>query len=309
MDTRHFRYLLAVADHKSIGRAARSLHITQPALSKSLQHMEAWYGARLFERHKGGASPTAYGEVVVSRVRRMVAELDESRREVGLLKGEEDRRVRVGAGPFYSEYLLAPTIGRLLGKFPDTSFGVQTGSRTELLERLFLREIDLYVSYVEQADRNNPDLTVLEVRFPQVVFYCRASHPVLQQGEAALREALAHYPTATATPPLRASQWLEDRAGSGPRNAGGKGAPRGPSVTCELHQALKRIVENSDAIGIAPLPVVEEEVDAGRFRLVPVPPPEFDTPCGIVHLKRRTLTPAAAALVAEMERGAAELAA
>jgi len=63
------RYLVAIADEENLGRAARTLYVSQPALSYALKELETELGVRLFDRHAGGVRATAAGEDVIAEVR------------------------------------------------------------------------------------------------------------------------------------------------------------------------------------------------------------------------------------------------
>lgn len=76
VELRQLRYLVAIADHENLGRAARSLYLTQPALSYALKGLESRLGVRLFDRHPAGVAPTPAGVEVVRQARRVLSEAD-----------------------------------------------------------------------------------------------------------------------------------------------------------------------------------------------------------------------------------------
>ena len=57
IETRHLRHLLALAEHRNYARAADALHLTQPALTRSIQALEASLDAQLFDRGRGEVTP------------------------------------------------------------------------------------------------------------------------------------------------------------------------------------------------------------------------------------------------------------
>lgn len=65
LDLRELNQMLAIAAEGSFAQAARRLHISQPALSRSIQEVERKTGLRLFERGRQGATPTDVGQVVL----------------------------------------------------------------------------------------------------------------------------------------------------------------------------------------------------------------------------------------------------
>lgn len=66
------RYLVVIAEEGNLGRAARRLLVSQPALSYSLKELERELGVKLFDRHAGGVRATAAGEDVVAEAREAV---------------------------------------------------------------------------------------------------------------------------------------------------------------------------------------------------------------------------------------------
>jgi DNA-binding transcriptional LysR family regulator len=79
MDLRQLRYFLAVAEERSVTRAAGRLHLTQPPLSAQLARLEHELGVELFVRHRRGVSLTAAGEQLRGHAERILGELERAR--------------------------------------------------------------------------------------------------------------------------------------------------------------------------------------------------------------------------------------
>src|SRR5665213_1567352 len=92
MDIDALRYFAAAAKEEHFGRAADVLAISQPALSRSIARLEEYYGATLFERDGRGIRITRSGRALLRRVERVIAELEDARRELQDLSDE--RRVK-----------------------------------------------------------------------------------------------------------------------------------------------------------------------------------------------------------------------
>ncbi|MFC8535648.1 LysR family transcriptional regulator [Streptomyces sp. NPDC057249] len=66
MELRQLHYLTVMAEEENLGRAARRLYVSQPALSYALKTLETELGVKLFDRHAGGVSPTPAGRDVIA---------------------------------------------------------------------------------------------------------------------------------------------------------------------------------------------------------------------------------------------------
>ena len=79
MELRHLRYFVAIAEERSITRAAERLWIAQPGLSTQVRRLEAELGVQLLRRHPRGVDLTDAGELFLERARAALAAADEAR--------------------------------------------------------------------------------------------------------------------------------------------------------------------------------------------------------------------------------------
>jgi DNA-binding transcriptional LysR family regulator len=90
------RYFMAVADRLHFGRAAESLHISQPPLSRAIRTLEQRLGVALFARSRRRVELTAEGARFLEEARRITAQLERSVLELrGIALGEQGR-LRIG---------------------------------------------------------------------------------------------------------------------------------------------------------------------------------------------------------------------
>ncbi|MEE1670333.1 LysR family transcriptional regulator [Streptomyces sp. WAC07094] len=80
VDLRLVRYFTVVAEYGNIGRAATSLHLAQPSLSRQIQRLEAQLGVRLFDRSPQGTSLTDAGQAFLPRARTLLREAEQAAR-------------------------------------------------------------------------------------------------------------------------------------------------------------------------------------------------------------------------------------
>src|SRR6185436_15585146 len=120
-----FRHFALVSEHGTFTAAARHAHLTQPALTASIQRLEAQLGARLFDRGRAGATLTAAGAALLPRARAALAAVEEGRRAVAEVMGLAVGVVRVGAGATACTYYLPRTLAKFRARYP----GVQISLR------------------------------------------------------------------------------------------------------------------------------------------------------------------------------------
>jgi DNA-binding transcriptional LysR family regulator len=121
---RDLRYFVAVAEELNFTRAAERLYVSQPALSKQIQGLEATLRARLFDRDRRQVRLTAAGEALLKAAREVLARWDGGTLEVAEAASEEARSLRVGT---------LTSIGRALYPAALDRFGqLQPGWRVEL---------------------------------------------------------------------------------------------------------------------------------------------------------------------------------
>lgn len=157
-----FRYIAAIAEHGSISKAARTMHISQPALSQRLKRIEAQMGAELFDRSASPLRPTASGEVVVRYALRAITAEDTMRREVSSVAREQKRRLRIGIAMARANALLAEPIADFYELYHGCSIELRDLSTLEQLHKYFLgRQIDFAVFTPISPDPAMYDLEVL----------------------------------------------------------------------------------------------------------------------------------------------------
>ncbi|MDB6123724.1 MAG: Transcriptional regulator, LysR family [Pedosphaera sp.] len=113
MELRHLRYFQAVAEDLSFSRAARRLHIAQPALSRAVKQLETTLGASVFERTRHHVRLTPAGAVLLRETASLLEQLEESLRRVRRTAAGEEGELRLG----YIGPPTQPFLGRLLREY------------------------------------------------------------------------------------------------------------------------------------------------------------------------------------------------
>src|SRR6056297_262108 len=175
---RQLAHAVALCRFGSFRRAAEAEHISQPALSRSIQSLEESLGVVLFDRHSTEIAPTAFGEALLARAGTILAEAEELEREMQLLQGLDTGRLSVGMGLFAAELSGDPALADLLKAHPKLRVSVRLRYWGELENAVLSREVDLGFGEVAHL-KNSPELLVDPVGCHELVFFCRPGHPIL----------------------------------------------------------------------------------------------------------------------------------
>jgi DNA-binding transcriptional LysR family regulator len=122
MEPRKFSDLVIfnrVAELGSFTAAARSLGVTQSAVSQTVKRLEGELGLRLLSRSTRSLAPTATGERLLDTLAPVIAELDAEMEELGRLREQPGGRLRVTCGKHAADTLVWPAFARLIAAHPE----------------------------------------------------------------------------------------------------------------------------------------------------------------------------------------------
>ena len=166
MNARQLEIFRAIMRSGTLTSAAQLLHVSQPAVSKVLRHLESQIGYRLFERIGGRLQPTAEAQLLYADADRVFREIEAVRdlairireRRVGLL------RIGASAPPTFS--VLPPALAAFQARHPEVKVVLRALSAEELSEKILVGEVDL-------------GLTLSAIRVPMVQTELLAAAPVI----------------------------------------------------------------------------------------------------------------------------------
>jgi LysR family hydrogen peroxide-inducible transcriptional activator len=133
MTLNELRYIVAVANERSFGRAAQKCFVSQPALSVAIQKLEEELGARLFERGKAEVTVTSVGERVVEQAQKVLEEAARIREMAQAGRNQLAGPLKLGAIYTVAPYLLPDLIPALRDLAPQMPLEIEE-NLTEHLE-------------------------------------------------------------------------------------------------------------------------------------------------------------------------------
>jgi DNA-binding transcriptional LysR family regulator len=151
MDIGDARTFIAVVEAGSVSRAARELHLTQPAVPRRVQRLEQAIGAQLIDRRKRPFALTEIGQAALERCRRLVSTRDElkSLAQSGSLL---TRECRIGVAHALTELALIEPVDELRAAQPSVVLRLYTGWSYDLIEKVKLGALDAAVAMLPENE-------------------------------------------------------------------------------------------------------------------------------------------------------------
>lgn len=295
ISVRRLHHIVALAEEGSFARAAERVHLSQPALSRSVQAIEEELGLRLFDRATRGVAVTQAGKMIIERARRVLFEASCLVRDVELLKTHEAGEVRIGLGPYPAALLLPDLLTQFATSYPNVQMKAELNHAHVMIDMLLKEKLDFLV-----LDRRVlPDDTSLWIRrLPRHngSWFARPDHPLMQRGPVA-SSALRDYPLVSVPLPeyMRNAmrRLLKIRSHE----------PIPIQLECNDVRVLKGYVAASDALLFATASVTRRELEAKALAVVPLTDaPRTGLEFALVSLAERTLSPAGEVALALTER-------
>lgn len=251
----------SVAKNLSFTKASQELFVSQPAITKHIQELEAAYQTRLFDRQGSRISLTESGNLLLEHCERILEDYKRLEYEMHLLHNEYTGGLKLGASTTIAQYVLPP-LASFIGKFPQVSLSLLNGNSREIEAALQEHRIDL--GFVEGVFRlpNIRYTTFLEDELVAVV----RTGSKLAVGEEITPDELFHLPLV-----------LRER-GSGTLDVFERALQQHNIKLSSLQvlmylgstESIKLFLEHTDCLGIVSVRSITRELYSGQLRVVEI---------------------------------------
>jgi DNA-binding transcriptional LysR family regulator len=146
LDLNALNVFLAVAEYGSFSEAGRRLHLSQSAISQTINNLEKHFGARLYIRKGRSVHLTEAGQVLKPTARELLAAVSRLEETMTSLQGEVAGEITIGCSTTSGKYLLPGLIARFRRQYPHVRINVSIHSRDGVINRLHSGDVPLGVS-------------------------------------------------------------------------------------------------------------------------------------------------------------------
>ncbi len=279
---RDLHILMVVAEAGSMAKAAESLAVSPPVVSKTIASLEAALGVRLLDRMPAGVEVTAYGRALIQRGQAVFDELRRGVEDIAFLSDPGAGTLRIGCSEVAAAGIVAATVDRLARQYPRARFDIEQGSVATSLRILHERRADIVVSRVAETD---PEVEFEPLLHEQLLVVCGTGSPwATRRGRITL-------------PDLADAPWIQSRAElevGGPTHeaftALGLPVPLARVVSNSLNLRYA-LLETGNFLTMIPASALRISAPRARVRVLPVEIPRWPLPTVMATLKGRTLPP------------------
>lgn len=271
MTLTQLRHFIDLAQTGSFSQSAVRLHITQPALSRSIKALEDELGQPLFDRLGRRIEITSFGQQLQIHARNLVDLADTLRHNTQQVRQGLRGRLRIGLGSGPGALLTTPLLLRMAQHSPQVQLHISRGSTDLLVQALRERDLDALVIDV-RALKPSPDLHVEALPEMAAGFLVRPGHPLLRERNVRLSQ-LNQYPLASTPLSDEVARWLVERYGP-------QAHPDAwVSLRCDEISHLAEVARQSDTVVLAvraaapdlqALPVQPKLTTTARYGIVTV---------------------------------------
>lgn len=268
--------LVTVARCESLTRAAETLGISQPALSRAVAFVEDVYQVHIFDRTPQGVRTTKAGSAIVAEAERLLRNADTFDHNAQQIGGGRLGHVSFGMGPILANIMMAKVAIALLSGGRQLSFQAKTRRADYLIDEL-LRD-DLEVGLIGNVDFDIPDeIATRRVGMLRTAVFARPGHPLAGKADIGI-DQLREFPIAS---PMDLNHLRAFR-------------PIAQVIACDDYVAMKDMVRETDAVCVGAALFAQQASATGEVVTLDfaMPPREREIEVIAMTLKGRTTSPA-----------------
>jgi DNA-binding transcriptional LysR family regulator len=298
IDPKKLVYFASVVQHGSFKKAARSLGLSQPALSMSMDRLEGGLNLKLLDRSPAGVTPTELGEVLYYHARLICGELAMAERDLLKAVGGRPSEIRIGSLPSLAGSIVPTALSRWRESNAERGLHVVEAAQIDLLTGVLRREFDFVIGYTECYE--------LETGLRQRVLFrdrlCvigRPGHPLAEETSPSW-EQIVQFPWISPTS-RRPHSVLEAALKLA------RVAPPSQTTFCGSVSLQKSLISGSDHLSMLPAHAVRTELADGKLISLPILDDSLNRNIAVFFREGHQLGEASRALIDEVASVGQEL--
>ncbi|MCA0988327.1 LysR family transcriptional regulator [Guptibacillus algicola] len=251
------RVFVSVVENKNFSKAAKDLHMTQPAVSQYVKNLEQTLGTRLLERDNRTVSLNRAGDIVYHHAKELLNLYTKMNDLIDELTNNTSGKIKIGASYTYGEYVLPQVLARIHQRYPLISPNVKIGNSTEIGDLVYSHQLDVGII---EGDPPLKELSVMNFTEDEMVVVASPDHTLVNNNHIGLTD----------------ETWIVRETGSGTREATEnmwQELSVTPKKTMEFGstQLIKESVEAGIGISFLSKWAIRKELKLGTLAVIDLP--------------------------------------
>jgi LysR family nitrogen assimilation transcriptional regulator len=280
--------LMALVPAADLARAAKSLGLDPEALAKRVLALDSTgLSTRLVGTAARALKPGEAGRLVIDHATRIFSQARDLTRDLEELAGLQAPELHFGTDMFASELPLGAALGRMASANSRLRVHAETSDFEHLSREVLAGRIEFAVADTASAERHPTRLAIEPVAEHRMFFFVRQGHPLAASKEHSL-ETILVFPLVSPRLPQRMAVHLGKVATHAriDRETG----DLTPSLMVDSFTVARNVVTAGDAVGLAPLVALEQDLRTRQIALLPYTAPWLQLSYGLYYLRRKSLS-------------------
>ena len=280
--------LIALVPSADIARAAKSLGLDPEALTKRLLALDSsGISTRLVDTATRALKPGEAGRLVIDHATRIFSQARDLTRDLEELAGLQAPELHFGTDMFAAELPLGAALGRMAAANSRLRVHARTSDLEHLAREVLAGKLEFAVGDTAGAERHPAKLAIEPVADHRLFFFVGQGHPLAAAKEHSL-ETILVFPLVAPRLPQRMAVHL-DKAATHARVDRETGDLT-PSLMVDSFAVVRNVVIAGDAVGLAPLVALEQDLRARHVVLLPFSAPWLQLSYGLFYPRRKPLS-------------------
>jgi LysR family carnitine catabolism transcriptional activator len=288
VEFRHLAAFVAAARHGSFTRAAKALHVSQPAFTVQIRQLETALGVRLLDRNTRSVQLTQIGHDLAPPLERLLREFDALLLNTKSLSTKASGYVAVAALPSLSATLLPRIISSFRAANPGIAVHLRDAVGARVVSMVKAGEVDFGFGSLRTGE---PDIEFTQLFKDRMSAIFRAGSPLGRKRSVALRDLISY--------PLILMERDSTVRTVVDRGLAAIGHYAPPAYEAEYISTALGMVKAGLGITILPASVLEME-NPENLALLPIHQPDLDRDVGFIVKRGRSLSRAAESLMSSI---------
>lgn len=292
IDLNLYKIFYSVAILGNITKAAEQLYISQPAVTKSIKHLENSLGGALFIRTKKGVTLTEEGKVLLGYVKNILEEAKNAQNKFNSLIKLEEGKIHIGASATVTKHFLMPYIEKFHQLYPKISIEITNELTTNLVKELRNGYVDFLVTNLPMKEYQDLDIKVCAKLNDS--FACSEKY-LKNQNRIYELEDLIKYKIVTQKEPSNTRNFLNSYMKN-------NNIEFNPDIEIVSYALVVEFIKAGFGIGYVTKEFIKEEIKNKELYEIKVNPKIQPRELGIITLKNNTLSYAASKFIELIEK-------